>query len=201
MKKLDLFKADKMMSERVADFMQKKIWGITLKARCKIEMQTLEDAIKGYEKLEGSILIDDAPRLISEAQNEIARLKSVLAEQLKDEATFSFTDNDKDLYKLYKDGNAIDGVRAWFKVYGLEVDNTELEKNILDAIGGKKRSSAKTIINSGATKFNDNLRTKTDILGLFYGELSEAMLKVGTLKPSAIQDDVRKFYAPKKKNA
>ena len=80
----------------------------------------------------------------------------------------------------------------------LKKDN-DIVASIYDAISGKKRASASTIIKSGAKQFVDVKRSKGDVVGLLYGTLAERMLEVGTLKATEIQEDVREFYAPKKK--
>lgn len=203
MKKTDLFKAEKAMSERVADFMRTKVWGITLKARCKKEIEEAEASIVGLKKLDGSILAESSKESIIALEARITELQNKLSEQLKSEATFELTENDKTFYKSYKEAESEVGVAeaiiAWFDAYKLKVDKeNDIVISILEAIGGKKRASAKVIINSGATQFVEGKRTKTDVIGLLYGTLAERMLEVGTLKPTAIQEDVREFYAPKK---
>lgn len=204
MKKTDLFKANREMSNRVAEFMRTKVWGITLKARCQKEIKEAQDGIKGLEKLKGSVLEEESRKSIIALEARILELNENLAKQLEEEAKFEYTQNDKDFYNSYKDAKdntgVADAIIAWFKVYNLDVTGeNDIVISIMDAISGKKKASAKTIINSGAEKFTEDKRTKGDVLGLLYGTLAERMLEVGTLKPTAIQDDVKEFYAPKKK--
>jgi len=205
MKKTDLFKANKGMSTRVEDFMRTKVWGITLKARCKAEIEKAQASIEGLKNLDGSVLADKGEESIKALESHIFELQEKLANQLKEEATFELTENDKNLYKAYKEAESADAVinaiTEWFAAYELKVTGeNDIVVAILDAISGKKRAGAKVIINSGATKFVEDKRTKTDVIGLFYGTLAERMLEVGTLKATAIQEDVREFYAPKKKD-
>lgn len=206
MKKTDLFKADKAMSERVAEFMRTKVWGITLKARCKAEIEKAEASIEGLKNLGGSVLADKGKDSITALEAHIVELQNKLSEQLKEEATFDLTENDKTFYKSYKDAESEDvvvgAIITWFGAYNLTVaKDNDIVVSILDAISGKKRASARVIIRSNATKFVEEKRTKTDVIGLLYGTLAERMLEVGTLKPTAIQEDVREFYAPKKKES
>ena len=202
--KVDLFQADKAMSERVAEFMRTKVWGITLKARCKAEIAKAEASIEGLRNLDGSVLADKGKDSIIALEAHITELNTKLAEQLKEEATFDLTENDKTFYKAYKDATTesevVEAIIAWFAAYHLEVTkDSDIIALIAGAISGAKRASAKTIVNSGATQFVESKRTKTDIIGLFYGVLAERMLEVGTLKATEIQEDVREFSAPKKK--
>ena len=204
MKKTDLFKADKAMSERVAEFMRTKVWGITLKARFKKEEETILASIEGLKKLDGSVLADKGKDSISALEDKLDELAEKLENQLKEEAKFDFTDNDKNFYKGYKSATTEEEIAgaicAWFKTYGLEVTpENDIVVAIFNAISGSKKASATTVIRSGATKFVDDKRSKGDVIGLFYGVLAERMLEVGTLKATEIQEDVREFYAPKKK--
>lgn len=201
---VDLFQADKAMGERVADFMQKKVWGITLTARYKKDVETIEKSIEGLRKLEGSILQNQTEENVKALEARIVELKAALDKQKEEEATFTYTDADLALYEAYKKAttNAMiyNGIVKWFSNYHLDVDGTMFIQNIMAAISGKQPENNKGIIRSGATKFNSEKRTKTNFLKVFYGELAEAMLKAGTLKPTAIPEDVREFYAPKKKD-
>lgn len=204
MKKTDLFKADKVMAERVADFMRTKVWGITLKARFKKEEETILASIEGLKKLDGSILAENGENSIKALEKKLEELAEKLSKQLAEESKFDFTDNDKNFYKGYKSATTEEEVNnaiiGWFKVYNLEVSkDNDIVIAINDAISGKKKASASTIIRSNATKFVDSKRSKGDVIGLLYGVLAERMLEVGTLKATEIQEDVREFYAPKKK--
>lgn len=202
-KKVDLFKADKEMAERVSDFMSKKVWGITLQARYKKEVETIQASIEGLRKLEGSILAEQTETNIKALESRIEELSEALKKQKEEEATFSFTEADEAMYTAYKKAttNAMiySAIVEWFKGYNLDVDGTMFIQSMMDAIGGKQPNNNKGIIRSGATVFNAEKRTKTNFLKVFYGELAEAMLKAGTLKATAIPEDIREFYAPKAK--
>lgn len=204
MKKTDLFKADKVMAERVSEFMRTKVWGITLKARFKKEEETILASIEGLKKLDGSVLAEKGADSISALEDKLDELAEKLSKQLEEEAKFDFTDNDKNFYKGYKSAKSEEAVCSaiigWFATYNLAVEkDSDIVVAINDAISGKKKASASTIIKSGAKQFVDEKRSKGDVIGLLYGVLAERMLEVGTLKPTEIQEDVREFYAPKKK--
>ena len=202
-KKVDLFQADKTMAERVSDFMQKKVWGITLQARYKKEVETIQASIEGLRKLEGSILAEQTEGNIKALEDRITKLNEALQKQKEEEATFAFTEADLTLYTAYKKAttNAMvySAIVEWFQGYNLDVNNTSFIQGFMEALGGKMPNNNKGIIRSGATIFNAEKRTKTNFLKVFYGELAEAMLKAGTLKATAIPEDVRDAYAPKAK--
>ena len=204
MKKTDLFVAKREMSERVAEFMRTRVWGITLKARCKKQIDELICAINGMEKLRGSVLWDETEKAIAELNSQIVEHEEKLAKQLEEEAKFSYTQNDKTFYDAYKEAKEGEGVATaicnWFAEYELTVTGeNDIVASIMDAISGKRKASATTVIRSGAERFVEDKRSKGEVLGLLYGVLAERMLEVGTLKPTAIQDDVKEFYAPKQK--
>lgn len=204
MKKTDLFKADKVMAERVSEFMRIKVWGITLKARFKKEKETILASIEGLKKLDGSVLADKGKDSISALEDKLEELAEKLSKQLEEEAKFDFTDNDKTFYKGYKSATTeeevCNAIIGWFATYNLVITkDSDIVVSICNAISGSRNANATTIIRSGATKFVDNKRTKDDIVKLLYGTLAERMLEVGTLKATEIQEDVREFYAPKKK--
>lgn len=206
-KKVDLFKASKAMSERVSDYMNKKVWGIVLKTRYQLKLAKAEKR-QEFWTFENNRSKEETGenKYAQEIENikaEIIELQAKYEDQRQKEATFAYIDADKTFYKIYEKAEDKEGVlkaiRQWFAPYKLvDIEGSTLEESIYDAITGDRRASARTIINSGATKFTQK-RSKNDVLGLFYGRLSELMLEAGTLKPSEIPEDVRDQFAPKKK--
>lgn len=206
-KKVDLFKASKAMSERVSDYMNKKVWGIVLKTRYQIELGKAENRkdfwVSENDRIKAETGENKYVQEIENVKAEIISLQAKYDDQRQKEATFTYTDADKTFYKLYEKAEdkeaVLKAIRQWFAPYKLvDIEGSTLEESIFDAITGDRRASARTIINSGATKFTQK-RSKNDVLGLFYGRLSELMLEAGTLKPSEIPEDVREQFAPKKK--
>ena len=49
--KVDFFKADKGFSTRVVEFMEKKVWAITLKTRYRKDIEKLESDLCRYEEV------------------------------------------------------------------------------------------------------------------------------------------------------
>ena len=199
---VDLFKADKAMSDRVAEFMQKKVWGITLTTRYKKDVEDCEATISGLEKLKGSILAKSADEDILAVQQRMADLKAKLDKQKEEEASFEYSKEDTAMYNGYKKATTVaqihTAIEAWFRVYGLEVCGSTLINEIISAVSGERFATNRTIVNSGATTFTGK-RSKTDFLKVFYGKLSEKMLEAGTLKATAIPEDIQEYFAPKKK--
>lgn len=203
--KCDLFSKDSSLRDRVADFMSKKVWGITLKARCNIEIKEAEASIAGLSKLMGSVREESAKESIKALEARIIELNTTLEKQLEEEALFAYTEQDNILFKSYKDATTSEEIKnaiiAWFASYDFDVaECADFLDMFLNAIAGERKAGAKAIINSGATNFTLDKRTKGDVMGIFYGKLAEFMLVKGALKPSAIPEDVREYYAPKKKS-
>lgn len=201
--KVDLFQKDSSMRERVSDFMNKKIWGITLRTRYKKEVAECNTSIEGLQKLLGSIQEEHAKESIKALSAKVEELTTKLSKQMTEEARFEFTDADNQLYLDYKKSENAGQVRVailkWFKTYNLDVrDNDAFVAMFMTALAGERKASAKTIVCSEATRFTNSKRTKNDILTVFYGKLSEIMLEKGALKASVIPEDVREFYCPKK---
>lgn len=202
-KKIDLFKADKAMSERVSKFMNAKVWGIVYRKRAEQDIKAFEGSIEAKKRFEGSVLWEEKEEEIKKLEQDIADTKEALKKNLEENATFEYTEADNTLYNSYKsaetDEAVVDAVVAWFKGYNLEVTGTEFLADIIHAISGERKAGASTIIKSGATQFTIAKRAKNDILCVFYGKLSEKMLEAGTLKATEIPEDIREMYAPKKK--
>lgn len=203
MKKVDMFAADKAMAERVADYMNKKVWGITLRKRLSLDIKKLEDSIHGLENCRGSIIGTNVDEAIANIRTKIDDKKKKVADQIKEEARFEWCKADDAFYKAYKSAETkaqiYTAIEKWFAEYHLNVAQTDFEFALMDAIGGERNATTTQIIRSGATQFTVEKRTKNDILRIFYGKLSEKMLEVGTLKPAVIPEDIREAYAPKKR--
>lgn len=201
-KKVDFFKADKAMAERVAQFMRVKVWNITLKAR-------LEKAIKDAEVRQETFkqLSKDTGKDYTEVLEDIAavleKAKADYQTAIDEAETFDYTEGDLRFYGQYKTsgGNFAGFVVEWFKNYKLDVaPDSQLVQTIVEALKGSRKLSGRGVVKSNAERFTNDVRSKNDILTVFYGKLAEAMLAAGTLKPEAIPEDVRAFYAPSKKS-
>lgn len=202
-KKIDLFKADKAMSERVSKFMNAKVWGIVYRKYAEQDIKAFEGSIEAKKRFEGSVLWEEKQAEIEKLEQDITDTKEALKKNLEENATFDYTEADNTFYNSYKsaetDAAVVEAVEKWFEGYNLEVAGTEFLADIIHAIAGERKAGASTIIKSGATQFTIAKRAKNDILCVFYGKLSEKMLEAGTLKATEIPEDIREMYAPKKK--
>lgn len=192
MKKADLFKAQKTMSTRVEEYVKCRVLR-------KAIMKTYEGQIKAYdaliaslENLSGSILAEKSEERRVQYTAERQATVDARNKQLKDEATFELTDGDKKFKKSIK-GLAMDdtgiksAVIAWFKNYNLDVDDTYLLKDVLDAIGGKE-SIDKLVDTNG---LDGVVVDETRALNMLYWVAFRHMATVGTIKAAQIPDIVK----------
>lgn len=202
--KVDLFQKDPAFRNRVADFMQKKVWGITLRVRAMAEIKEAEASILGLEKLMGSVREEHAKESIKALNEKINAEREKLNKQLEEEAMFVWTEQDNAFFKAYQNavntGEIRKGMLEWFNHYGLDVSNNDdFVALLMNAISGERKANTRTVVRSNATEFTMSKRTKTDVMMIFYGKLAEVMLAKGALKAEVIPEDVREAYAPKKK--
>ena len=136
MYKINLFNADREMSNRVVEFMEKNVWSIAERRRVKDEIATLQKKHEGLKKALASSLKEDVFKEMLDCEAKISALDSKLAEDLKGNK-FEYSEADKALYKGYREGNLVFALRDWFKQYNLTVAESNLEKDLRDALGGK----------------------------------------------------------------
>lgn len=198
-KKVNMFSASKAMSERVADFMSKTVWGGVLKTRLQTEVDAISVKMENVENLRGSILDIDGgvDKMIEDYKAQLAALKKKYEEQVEAEAKFALTEDDLAFYAEYKKGNLEKAVIDWASAYDLDVKGTAFLTEVVDAISGRKAASFKKIVKSEGRQFTTE-RTKNDVIKTLYGTFADKMIEVGTLKPAQIPADVRDIVLSKK---
>lgn len=210
MKKANWFNADKAMAQRVEEFIVKKAEFITIRTRRQAEIEGLKAKIARYNDPDVHIVENEALRAqyIEQVEKELETVKASYQKLIDDSATFTFTDNDKALYRAYKaaknDAEVASAVCKWVKAYSkadgtfLDLSDTDALAGICDAIGGKRAVTARAHVQSEGKVFNGK-RTQNDILKVFYGELAERMIAAGTVKTANFPEEIRAKYAPKKR--
>ena len=139
-------------------------------------------------------------------RDEISELQEKCDKQLKDEAKFEFTEGDKAFKKTLKgldvnDPKIEQAVIDWFMNYKLDVTNSTLLYDVMDAIGGKEDFN-KLVDTEGLDAISvDNTRA----LSMLYWVAFRAMANAGTIKkaqiPDIIKDNFGKVAKQKKKEA
>lgn len=198
MYRINLFNADREMSNRVVEFMEKNVWSIAERKRVGDEITDLRKKHAGLKKALASALKEDVFKEMLAIEAQIAGLEAGLEKDCKDNM-FKYDDADSALYKGYKEGNLVFALRDWFKQYNLIIAESNLEKDLRDALGGKMPAGAGVIVNSAGATWNRD-RSRGNFFKVFYGSLAEAMIKAGTIKTVAIPENLRDAYKkPEKK--
>ena len=195
MVKVDLFKADKTMSTRVEEYVKCRILRKAIMKEYNDKISAIDTSVENLEKLRGSILEDKIEP--QKAQFLIAREELITKrdEQIKKEATFEFTQGDKDFRKALKglDMNSpviAEQVIAWFNNYNLDITDSQLLADILLAIGGKEDFN-KLVDTEGLDAVAvDNTRA----LSMLYWVAFRHMAQAGTIKPAQIPDIIKNNF-------
>lgn len=197
----NLFKADRSMAFRVADYIRVKIYGVVWQTRMKKDIvETEQKKQTALEMLNDTVFHDYAEDVIKKYDVILAEKKAMYQQKLEENEKFNYTVEDLAVYETYKKGGDMQqALITWFKAYKFDVTDTQLLDDLLDAISGKRQATNRTIVRSGATQFTD-IRSKNDVLRTLYSELATKMIEAGTLKPSWLPSDIVEYYAPKKKD-
>ena len=202
MKKVDLFKADKTMSSRVEEYVKCRVLRKAIMTDYNGKIKAIDQSIANLENLKGSVLENKIEPQKAEYLLAREELVAKRDEQIKKEATFEFTQADKDFKKALKglstkDGAIIDAVVAWFNNYGLDVTDSELLSDILLAVGGKE-DFHKLVDAEGLDGVSvDNNRA----LSMLYWVAFRHMATVGTIKPAQIPEIIADNFGTKARAA
>lgn len=204
-KKVNMVKADRALSERVADFTTLHICKIADKVEHDKRIKSLEDSMQSHKNLKGSAVVtaDQVDALLLEDYEKIEKENQRYAEARKLRDRFEWYQEDVDLYKAIETGNEADVYQsavAWFHAWGLEdVDvKTNIVRDVVEGTKGLRINTARGIVNSGATVWT-KARTKADVLKTVYAIVAQYMIKANTLKAPQVPDEVKAWFAPKKK--
>ena len=203
-KKINMATADRALAVRVSEFATFYMSKIADAKRHSMAVKGIEDTIKGLNNALGSALDKDTTIAAINAQMTLLEQENQrYAQLIEKKAKWVWYEEDLDLYEAIKKGEGVrDAVIAWLQAWGLEdVDrHTNLVRDMVDAVGGKRFGSARTIVNSGATTWTAS-RTKADVLKVAYAVVIEYMVAASTIKAVDIPEDIREAFAPKKKSA
>jgi len=206
-KRVDLFTAKREMSANVAEFTKCVILRKKIQMEYKAQIESVQNALNNLDNLKGSIHEDKIPEMRTTYEESLSALEKARDEQIEAEAKFEKTDGDKRFVKALKNchvyaySTIASAIREWFKDYGLDVAESTLESEIMDAIGGKVNFNE--LVDSCGTNgiTVDNNRA----LQMLYWVLFRHMVIVGTIKeaqiPSIISDKYGRRALVAKKEA
>ena len=148
-KKVDMYTASKEMSDRIAQFMRVKVAGATLQTRYKREMSAMQEKIDNAPKLlAGSIFgtPEALEELLAGYKKQVDEIKAKYDKLREESEKFTLCEADNEFYKHYKTGNVTEGLIAWGKVWGLDLEDTDFLNVLRYAISGVRQATAKTRI-------------------------------------------------------
>lgn len=202
LKRVDFFKANRNLSERVVEFMRCRVWKKAIQLEFDSKIQAAKATIENYAKLEGSIMKEHAEEVRIAGLAQIAEFEKQRDEQIEAEAKFEFTEADKTFKKSLKsaDGAAdliADAVCEWFENYGLDISDTYFLDEILNQFGSKFDFRKFVATNAQDARALDVTRA----LEMMYCTAYTHMISAGTIKAAQIPQIVQDKYAPKKKKS
>lgn len=197
---VDFFCANRELSDRVSEFFRCVLRKKEINLEYSNKITELQNSIENLEKLAGSIMADQIPALKQAAYDQLQTFESDRKKLIDEQATFEYTQADKDFKKAMSKNPAADEVMEevgkWFDNYGLNVRDTFFMEEVCGTFGMK--IDYKTIVNT------DGKRTlkvdSNNVLKNLYACAYEHMVAVGTIKANQIPELVRKAYMPKKVN-
>lgn len=216
--KVNFFNAKREFSDKVVAIYTFDTHVTTKKSRTNKKIKSLQEDIQKLHELKDSyakgtvkatsIKEDEIPQRILDKQAEIVALNKKLAsdiEKLQEKyPEYDVADENLALaYKNYINGDiSVDlydrAFMEFFHAIGMQVNAQFLQE--MKSVFGKKKASARTIVNSGNTVLTCAM-SKTAFIKLLYAELAQRMMQAGTIKAIQFPQDVIKMYAPKKPTA
>lgn len=205
MRKTNYFEINKSVSTRVVEFATLRI----LKKEIQLEYGRKIDKVREQIKYLNEMQEDNSQIMtkeqitgkLAEKYAEIEELELARNEQIKNEATFELTDNDKALKKAlkgtsYDDINGIfDALKEWFSNYNYDLSDKEtLCQQLLSAIGAKEDFKKLCASNGSAILVVNN----TKALDMLYWVLFEGMVQAGTIKNAQLPEIIVDKYGKKK---
>ena len=203
-RRVDVYAANKEFRERIAEFLDVQVWGITLAARYNAKIKMYEGVLEDKSKPDRVYINpEDRELAIETAKKDLEDVKAEYKKLRDEKAKFVFSKEDNQFkkdYKAAKTGSEVrEAIRTWCAAFKLQVTNTDLEARIMQAISGKDKNSSRGKVNTG--KCNMEKRKEGMALQLMYGEVADYMVEKGITIPMQFDEDIKLKYAPKAKKS
>lgn len=143
MKKIDMFAAKREFADRVAKFVDLKVLRAQYAEEYRIQVSATKKLIASLDTLKNTMSADTIPTKKAQYESDLEEFESAYAEKLEKMEKFDLTAEEKALKKALRplgcdDTTAIKKALAdFFKNYELDIKGTDLEKSLLNALGGK----------------------------------------------------------------
>lgn len=194
----DFFCADREMSNRVSEFFRCVLRKKEINLEYSNKIAELNNSVENLEKLAGSVMEEQIPTLKQAAYDQLKTFEEERTNLIKEQATFEYTQADKDFKKAMSKNPAADDVMEevakWFDNYGLNVRDTFFMEEVCGTFGMKidyktmVKTEGKNVLKVDANNALKNM----------YACAYEHMVAVGTIKAAQIPELVRNKYMPKK---
>ena len=199
--KIDWYRANRNLPERVLAYMKTNAWKATLLYSFSAP---IEEAEKNLAKAREE---EQESEVILALSEELESLKSARDTVIKNECSFTFSKSEKACARdivASSEKKRREGLTTLLaSLSGMDLTGNQFIEDLLRKVGSVRPLSAQKMAASGMERANGAI-PEIQVLRTVYGELFERMLKAGTIKPAFIPEEVRKFYAPsedgKKKN-
>lgn len=198
MKKIDMFKANRVAADRVAEFVDKTIVRKNTIVVWDNDIKAIKTRLANLENLAGSVLDTTAKR--EELWNDLQATQELKAKALEELDKFELTEYDKAFTKALRNKSCDDfksinnAIEEWARALcGEEFDikDTNLLKSIKNAIGGKE-SMAQLVKNGNALVIDSSKALRNA-----YWVVYNYMVAADTIKESKIPDTLKAKYDKK----
>lgn len=201
--KVDFFKGGQALALTVAGLWKANIAFAELAENTRVALVSCDNAIAGFEKMladKSKVLTAKEIRArIAEQESRKEEIALQYAKEKADTARFSFSDNEKALAGALKKAACKNDVAAafvaYFKGYGLDINNTSFLTDLLYRCYKEKTSVKKYVTSAGAaTLIIDINGTIKNVISFTF----ESMVAAKAIKPVIIPEVLRKKYCPTK---
>lgn len=198
MKKIDMFKADRVAVDRVAEFVDKTIVRKNTIVVWDNDIKATKTRLANLDNLIGSALDTTAKR--EELLRDLESTQDLKAQALEELEKFELTDYDKAFIKALRNKSTDDyktinnAIEEWAKALcgeNFDIKNTNLLKSIKNAIGGKE--SMAQLVKNGNALVIDSSKALRNAYWIVYNY----MVAADTIKESKIPDTLRAKYDKK----
>lgn len=197
MKKIDMFLANKEFADRVAKYVDLKVLRAEYAEDYRVQVSATKKLIENTEKtLRGSLFADSIESRLAQYESDLESFEVAYKDKLDKMDKFELTEEEKALRKALRPLSCDDTAKIkkalcdFFENYGLDIKGTDLEKSLLNALGGKV--DMRKFVKSEGTD-GVSLASGT-ALNLIFWVTFNYMVSAGTIKAANIPDCLKSKY-------
>ena len=196
MKNINMFDAKREFAERVAKYVDLKVLRAQYAEEYRLQVTSTKQLIANLDSLKGTLFEDTIEERLTQYQSDLETFEMAYKDRLEKMEAFELNNDEKALRKALKnvsvdDTKAIKTALAdYFAKMGLDIKGTNLEKSLLNALGGKvdMRKFVKTEGTDGVS-FN-----ASGAVNLIFWITFNYMVGAGTINKANIPDCLKAKY-------